>query len=408
VKLAYLVTGYPLPSHTFIQQEVLGLRRLGVEVHTFAPKRAAPEHVLTETDREEFASTYYWRPIRPWQHLRAHAAAIVRRRRGYIDAMRRSWSMRGPGLRSKVWHLMYFTQGVVLWHRCALAGVRHIHVHFANSSSDIAIAATVLGGPEWSWSLSMHGPTEFYDVERLRLGTKVENARFTICISDFCRSQVMAFTDPEVWPRMHVVHCGVAADRLQPRARAADDGPVGILCVGRLVPEKGQTLLLDAVARLLRRGGREVRLALVGDGPSREALEARVRELGLTQAVELSGALGHTEVLRRVAEADVFCLPSFAEGVPVSLMEAMALGVPVVSTRVMGIPELIHDGESGILTAPGDLESLILALTSLIDDPELRARLAERGRAAVERGYDLARTIPQLHDVHSTYLGAAA
>jgi glycosyltransferase involved in cell wall biosynthesis len=378
-----------------------------VEVHTVTPERARPEDVLSPADEREFATTYAWRPIRPLHHLRAHADALVRRRGAYLVALRRSWSRRRAGVRSKIWHLAYFAQGVVLWHRCRLAGVRHIHVHFANSSSDIAMAAVELGGDGWSWSLNVHGPAEFYDVPGFQVATKVDDARFVVCISDFCRSQLMAFADPAGWDKLRVVHCGVDVASLAPACGPAktDGDALDVVCVGRLVPVKGQLVLLEAVARL-RADGIDTRLTLVGEGPSRPQLEARIAELGLGEHVEITGAVAHPRALAWVASADVFCLASFAEGVPVSLMEAMALGVPVVSTRIMGIPELIADGESGLLVPPGDADRLTAALTALARDPSLRARLAAAGRQAVETEFDVDRTTEQLLELFTTHVGA--
>lgn len=408
MKLAYLVTGYPTPSHTFVQNEVRGLRARGVEVSTFAPVRSAPEQVLSDADREELARTYSWRPIRPLAHLRAHLAALRERPAGYRHALRMTWARRGPGLRSKLYRFLYLGQAVVLWHRCTLDGVRHIHVHFANSSSDIAMLATEIGGDGWTWSLAMHGPTEFFDVERLQLGAKAEHAAFVVCISEFSRSQVMAFTDAASWDRLHIVHCGVDVDTLQPNGRGDPHaGPPEIICVGRLVDVKGQLVLLEAFGRLRAERGIDVHLTLVGDGPARATLEGRVAELGLGGVVEFTGALSHPEALERVRAADVFCLASFAEGVPVSLMEAMALGVPAVSTRITGIPELIRDGESGILVAPGNVDELVDALARAITDRELRGRLITRGRAAVESGYDVRETVGRLHGVFEQHLGVA-
>lgn len=410
MRLAYLVTGYPLPSHTFVQKEVLGLREGGVEVHTFAPVRSGPEAVLSEADRRELETTYSWRPVRPAHHLRAHLAALVRRRGGYGRAIRSTWARRGPGLRSKLYRFLYLAQAVVLWHRCTLARVRHVHVHFANSSSDIAMLATELGGPGWSWSLAMHGPTEFFDVERLQLADKAEHAAFVVCISEFSRSQLMAFTDSTAWERFRIVHCGVDLEELRPAAEPAGTppaGPLEVVCVGRLVDVKGQRILLEAAAALRAEHGLDLRVTLVGDGPTRPTLERRAVELGLDGAVSFTGALGHPEALERVRGADLFCLPSFAEGVPVSLMEAMALGVPVVSTHITGIPELIRDGESGVLVVPGNVASLAAALRRVAQDPELRARLARGGREAVERGFDLRRTVAELQGVFDEYLAPA-
>jgi glycosyltransferase involved in cell wall biosynthesis len=407
MRLAYMITGYPYPSHTFIQNEVQGLRGLGVDVTTFVHRAATPEEILSPADRDAFATT---RPLRPFgvgRYLRAHLYALLTNPGGYRRGLHTALRMRGEGPRALLWQLFYFGQAVVLWRYCRRAGLRHIHAHFANVGADVTLQAAAVGGPEWSWSFTMHGPTELYDVTWFRLAAKVESAAFVVCISDFARSQLMGLVGAEHWDKLTVVHCGVDTKALRPRSSngARPEGPVSVLCVGRLVSVKGQLVLLEAVAELVR-AGRDVRLALVGAGPMHEALTAAARRLGIEARVELTGPLGHPAVVERIRKADVFCLPSFAEGVPVVLMEAMALGVPVLTTRVMGIPELVEDGVSGLLVAPGSRAELVTGLRRLIDDAPLRATLGEAARQRVEAEHDLDRSAAQLRALFAERLGA--
>jgi glycosyltransferase involved in cell wall biosynthesis len=389
--IAYVATGYPLPSHTFIQSEVRALRELGVTVRTFTPKRSDPAATLSEADREAYASTFALRPVRPVTWARAHLAAIAAG--AWLRGLRAAWRARGRDWRSPVWQLFYFAQAVVLWWACRREGIRHIHAHFANVGSDVAMLAAAMGGEGWSWSFTMHGPTEFYDVGFFRLDRKVADARFVACISDFARSQLMRVS------QLRVVRCGIDHERIPSSGRVRSAGePVRITSVGRLVPEKGQPLLLDAVRRLLDER-HEVELTLIGEGPARETLERRIEQLGLRDHVVLRGATAHPDVLELVAQADIFCLPSFAEGVPVSLMEAMACGRPVVSTRIMGVPELITDGESGLLVSPGSGPELVDALRRLVQDGELAAELGRNGAARVASDFDLRRETARLRDI---------
>lgn len=406
-RLAYMITGYPYPSHTFIQNEVRALRALGVDVTTFAHRRATPDEILSDADREEFATTRALRPFRALAYLRAHLSALLTNPAGYRRGLRAAVRLRGEGPRSLLWQVFYFAQAVMLWHHCRRAGLRHIHAHFANVGCDMALLAAEIGGPEWSWSFTMHGPGELYDVSWFRLGHKVERAAFVVCISDFARSQLMGLVEPSHWSKLRVVHCGVDTDALalRPAAEGHGDGRFRVVCVGRLVAVKGQLLLLEAIAEL-RHDGRDVDLELVGGGPLRAELEAAARRLGIGERVEIAGALGHPKVLERVRDADVFCLPSFAEGVPMVLMEAMALGVPVLSTRVMGIPELVHDGVSGLLVAPGSRDELVAALRRLIEDRALRDALGAAGRRRVEADYALARSAAELRALFEEELAA--
>ena len=261
----------------------------------------------------------------------------------------------------------------------------------------------MLGGEGFTWSYTMHGPTEFYDLRHHRLAEKATDAAFVICISDFARSQLMGIVDPAEWGKLRVVHCGVDVNRFAPTAHERQDGPITIACVGRLVPEKGQSLLIEAVGAL-RDAGVDVRLVLVGDGPQRERLERLVDASGLRDRVEFRGAVAHTEVERILHGADIFCLPSFAEGVPIVLMEAMAMELPVVACQVMGIPELIEDDVTGRLVRPGSRDALVDALSVLAADSDRRASLGRAARERVAAEFELRSNVVQLRDVYSEYL----
>jgi glycosyltransferase involved in cell wall biosynthesis len=280
--------------------------------------------------------------------------------------------------------------------------VRHLHASFADSASDVALLAARLGGEQWSFSLAIHGPVEFEDLGRNRLAEKVDAARFTVAISDFGRSQLMTLAPEERWKDIHVVHCGVDpaeyASEPIPHGDGDATGEPRILCVGRLVQRKGQSLLVEACAALLERGV-PVQLTLVGDGPTRADLEAQARRIGVGDRVHFAGAVGHDAVLPMLRSADIFCLPSFSEGVPVVLMEAMAHSIPVVTTQIMGIPELVENERTGLLVAPGRADVLVDALARLLRDPELRERLGARGRDKVLAEYDVNASALQLRDL---------
>ena len=403
MQLAYVTTGYPYVSHTFIQNEVLMLRHLGVDVMTFALTRAPLSECRTEADREARETTYALRPPQPVHYIQAHIGALSQRRSHYVKAFGRALRLAGASPRDLYRHLAYFVQGVVLWDRCRRAGIAHVHAHFANVSSDVAMLAAMVGGDDFTWSFTMHGPTEFYDLRHHRLAEKASDAAFVICISDFARSQLMGIVGPAEWAKLHVVHCGVDVDRFSATEHVRRFDPVTIACVGRLVPEKGQSLLIEAVGAL-RDAGVDVRLVLVGDGPQRERLERLVDASGLRDRVEFRGAVAHTEVERILHGADIFCLPSFAEGVPIVLMEAMAMELPVVACRVMGIPELIEDDVTGRLVRPGSRDALVNALSVLAADSDRRASFGRAARERVAAEFELRNNVVQLRDVYSEYL----
>jgi glycosyltransferase involved in cell wall biosynthesis len=237
-----------------------------------------------------------------------------------------------------------------------------------------------------SWSFTMHGPAEFYDVTAHRLPAKVRAARFVACISDFCRSQLMMLVEPDHWDKLAIVHMSVALDRYPflGEQRQGRTGPLRVLFVGRLTPEKAPQLLVDAVRQL---PPDSVAVRVVGTGPEQAALERQVSRLGLESVVQFVGALGQHELLEQYGWADVFCLPSFAEGVPVVLMEAMATGLPVVTTYIAGIPELVADGDNGVLITPGRADQVAQALSSVAANADLRQRFGVAGRAKVAEGF---------------------
>jgi colanic acid/amylovoran biosynthesis glycosyltransferase len=408
-KIAYLCSEYPAISHTFVLREVEALRRLGAEIATFSIRRTPAERQLAEADRRAAETTKAILPAGPARLLATHLRLFAKRPAGYLAGLAFALRLARPGLRGHLWQLFYFAEAGLLLRACAHQEIRHVHVHLANPASDVAMLTARLGnaiepGRRWSWSFTMHGPTEFFDVHRSRLAEKVEDARFVVCISDFARSQLMTLCGPDAWERLHVVHMGIpVADFTRAAPAPAGSRPM-ILYIGRLVPEKGQTVLLDAVAELARRGC-EAEVTLAGGGDLQPALERLAAERGIADRVSFLGAVGQDRLHDLYGRAAVFCLPSFAEGVPVVLMEAMAMEVPVVSTRIAGISELIAHGEEGMLVAPGRADQLADTLESLVSDRQRRRELGRRGREKVLREFDAERCAEQLLGLFARQLG---
>jgi len=410
-KIAYLCSRYPAVSHTFVLREVKALRGLGAKIVTFSIRRAGSDHLLSVADREAFASTFAILPPRWTSLVRAHLKLAVRAPAAYLSTLALALRLAPSGLRGRLWQCFYFVEAVVLWSECRRHEIRHVHVHLANVAADVALLASHLGSafePEhpWSWSFTMHGPTEFADVHRHRLAEKVASAQFVVCISDYARSQLMALSPPEMWDRLRVVHVGLPIGQFtrSEDGRPLHDDPL-IVCVGRHVPEKGQAVLLEAAA-LLRERGHEVVATLAGDGPSRPALERIAERLGIASQVRFPGAIGQDEIHALYDGASIFCLPSFAEGIPVVLMEAMAMELPVVSTRITGIPELIDDGHTGLLVAPGRADELADALERLLLDTSLARTLGARARQKVLQEFNEETSAEQLCTLFSQEFSA--
>ncbi len=386
--VAYLTGEYPMVSHTFIQREIDGVRRAGVGVIPFAIRRPGPEHLTGPEERAAAAETFYVIEAarNPLRLLGAHLGCLVAAPGRYLAALRLALTGGGPGARALLWQIFYFAEAGVLARALRRRGVRHIHNHFADSSCTVTMLAAALGGLPYSFT--MHGPTEFFAAERWRLDLKIARARFVACISHFCRSQLMIFAAPEHWEKLRIVHCGVEPARYGggPGGRGGA-GTADIVTVCRLAPLKGGAVLLEALARPGAAG--EVRLTVVGDGPARAALERAAAAGGLGGRVRFTGYRSQDQVAAHLAEAGIFVLASFAEGVPVVLMEAMAGRLPVIATRVGGVAELVEDGVSGLLVAPSDAGGLAAAIARLAADPALRARMGEAGRAKVAAEFDV-------------------
>ncbi len=388
--VAYLVSQYPALSHTFIEREVQALRALGVPVSTYSVRPPEPDAPFPPSTVAEVARTtvLQGQPVRVYvadllQVLRRAPVALVRTG---LSALR----LGPPGARAKVWQLFYLVEAVRLVRLLEREGTaRRIHVHHANNAADVARLAVLLARrmhrrSGWRWTLGLHGPTEFLDAPGHDLQAKLEDAAAVACISEYAVRTARSVAPSVGAERFGIVRMSAPEDRFAPAARERElrpAGPCTVLFVGRLVPEKAPGLLLDAVADL-RRSGEDVRAVVAGAGPLHASLRGRIDEEGLADAVELLGPVGQHDLPALYRRADVFCLPSDAEGIPVVLMEAMLTELPVVSTAVAGIPELVTP-QNGILIQPGDRRALVDALRSLVGDRARRSALGAAGRRAV-------------------------
>jgi colanic acid/amylovoran biosynthesis glycosyltransferase len=383
-KLGYLCSEFPALSHTFISREIAVLSREGFDIATASINPPKGVEKMGAEDKAFAASTFVVKAA-PKPRIAASLARCAlgggRFAAGLAYALRLA---RRSGPRDLKKALGYFVEAVLLGEWAARNGIRHIHVHFANPAATVALIATRIAGLEFS--MSVHGPDEFYDVERNNLRDKIEAASFIRCISYFCRSQLMRLSPIDQWGKFRIVRCGIFRDEFKPRP--AGRGPARrLLCVGRLCPSKGQAILVEAAA-LLRDKGRDFRLILLGGGEDLEAVRSLVAERGLGGLVEVAGPVGHARVKEELAAADLFVLPSFAEGIPVALMEAMAAGIPVISTGITGIPELIEHGVDGILTQPSNVGQLAEAIESFLLGTADADRLAAAAEAKVAAMYD--------------------
>ena len=383
-RIAYMTGEYPRATDTFIQREIAALRQQGIHIETFSVRQPAPAEWVGAEQQAERAATFYLLPPRPVQLLKAHGGLLFSSSGRYLGALRLAMRLRPPGMRALLRQLAYFAEAALVARRMRQHRLLHLHNHFSDSSCSVAMLASVMGG--FSFSFTIHGPGELFEPMRWRLDEKIRRALFVCCISNFCRSQGMIFGPQEKWERMHVVHCGVDSEQFEPKRHHGRGRRV--LFVGRLAAPKGLAILLESIAKV-REEHPDVQLTIAGDGPDRRQLESMARRLGIESHVRFLGYQSQSQVRELLGQSDVFAMASFAEGVPVVLMEAMAAEVPVVATRIAGIPELVDDGQCGFLVAPGDGQALADRIGKLLDNPEMRNAMAAAGRLKVAQEFNL-------------------
>ncbi len=383
-RLAYLTSLYPAVSHTFIEREITGLRDLGFEVLTASMRRPGAAHLTGPEEQAAAASTFYIVETgkRPAAALAALWAALKRPAR-FFGALALAWRTAPPGAKGGLKQLAYLAEAMILAARLRAENIDHLHNHFADPSANIAMLTSALSGIPFSYTL--HGPAELYEPEKWALREKTARADFVACISHFARSQAMYFSDPDHWGKLRIVHCGVDPARYERPALPAREG-LHLVFVGRITPIKGLRVLMRAFARALEVRP-DLRLTLVGDGDDRAALETAARPLG--EAVHFAGFQSQEGVAEAVAGSDALILPSFAEGLPVVLMEALAAARPVIATQVAGVGELVEHGVSGLLVPASDEAALTQAILTLADTPpDKRAAMGAAGRAKVRAEFD--------------------
>jgi colanic acid/amylovoran biosynthesis glycosyltransferase len=383
VHIAYLVNHYPKVSHTFIRREIQALERQGLTVHRLGVRGWADNAPDPQDQAEKQRTRYLLQGglsglvgavlavglTRPLAFARALALALRLGRRAD-----RPWPL----------HLVYLAEACVALRLLRETPVQHVHAHFGTNATEVAALLAALGGP--GYSFTVHGPEEFDKAEFLHLREKIVGSRFVVAITSFCRSQLFRSLEGRDWPKVKVVHCGLEADFHRIAARA----PLGprLVCVGRLCEQKGHQLLIEAAAQVAR-AGLPFELVLAGDGELRPAIEAQVAALGLQGRVRITGWISSQQVREELLDARALVLASFAEGLPVVVMEAMALRRPVVTTAIAGIPELVLPGVTGWLAPAGDVDSLAAAITDCLRCPDTQwAQMGEAAHARVLERHD--------------------
>lgn len=376
--VAYLINQYPKVSHSFIRREVLALERLGFQVQRWA-SRGWDAECPDPADRTEQQRTRYLLAGGGAALGMALLTTAVQRPARFIAALKLAHACSRGGDRPFPVHLAYLAQACIALRWAREHAVDHVHAHFGTNPAEVAMLLAELGGPPFSFTV--HGPEEFDKPEALHLGRKVQRSAFTVAISSYGRSQLYRWSASADWPKIRIVHCGLDAQFAGQSPTPVPSAP-RLVCVGRLCEQKGQLLLVQA-AHLLAQQGIAVDLVLAGDGDMRAEIEALVQRTGLTERVRITGWISGEQVLTELQAARALVLPSFAEGLPVVIMEAMALGRPVITTYVAGIPELVRHGENGWLVPAGDVDALAHAMRACL--AASGEQLDAMGTAARER-----------------------
>lgn len=381
-KIAYFINQYPKVSHSFIRREILALERQGLQIERIA-LRGWDDELVDPEDLRERSQTRYVLQSGGGALAFALMRVMVTSPGNFLAAFALAVRMSRHADRPLIYHLAYLAEACRILPWLKSFGATHIHAHFGTNSTEVVMLAHALGGPPYSFTV--HGPDEFDKPQFLGLGEKIRRAAFVVAISSFGRSQLYRWVEQSHWPKVKIVHCG-----LEPGFHAVAPQPLPaarrLVCVGRLCEQKGQLLLVEAVAKLVHKGV-HLELVLAGDGELRGEIEALIVKYQLMGIVRISGWISGEQVRSEILAARGLVLASFAEGLPVVLMEAMALRRPVLTTYVAGIPELVIAGENGWLFPAGDVDAIATAIADFLSrsDEELQAMGDAAHKRVIER-----------------------
>ena len=381
MRFGYFLNMYPATSMTFIRTEITAIEAQYSNIPRYAIRRS-DQPLVTVEDKHEQAKTRYIldSPVKTVWHVFEEA---IRNPAGMARALSSLLALyRSVGSRP-VAHMAYLAEAVTLKRWAKQDNVTHLHTHFSTNSAAVTLLCRRLGGP--TYSFTAHGPNEFYDDNRPSIPLKVEHASFVSCISAYCEAKIHEICQDLSKDKTHIVRCGIDIPSFTATPPLGPSAP--LLCVGRLCREKAQIVTVEAISKVVANHP-NLRFQFVGDGEDRGVIERRISELGLQGQISLVGWKSQEDVRRLISEARALVLPSFAEGLPIVFMEALALGRPVVATPVAGIPELVTP-ECGWLVEPGDVDGLANAIDNVLTAfPQDMNAKSKTGRARVEQMHD--------------------
>jgi colanic acid/amylovoran biosynthesis glycosyltransferase len=383
MRIGYLINVYPRPNQSFIWREMSALESMGHSVFRFALRRC--DTVIADNERREADQTRYVLEEGFVGLILAMLGVALSHPLRFLSALGFAIRLGWRGERGVLRHLAYLAEACVLRRWLIDSEADHIHAHYGTNTATIAMLCRELGGAPFSFTA--HGPEEFDKPEAIALEEKIDRAAFVVAVSSFGRSQLLRVCPYAQWNKVHVVHCGVDEMFLKADLSPFPTEP-RLISVGRLSAQKGQHLLIEAAAKLVAEGMR-FELLVVGDGEMRDELQSLIEQLDLTDTVRLIGWRANADVRSEILRCRALIMPSFAEGLPVAIMESLALRRPVVSTGIAGTPELVRDGVSGYLIAPGSIEELADGIRKvLLERPEKLEEMGATGSRAVRTHHD--------------------
>ena len=396
--VACIMSRFPKITETFILNEILCLEAEGLSVCVYPLLRQ--REPVEQPDVRRLRGTVRYLPFLSASVIASNVAYAIRSPGTYFRMMGEAFAGTWRSANFFVGMLGILPKSVRAAAELKRRGVGHVHAQFATHAALSALIIHRLTGIPFSFT--GHGSDLHVDQHMLR--RKLEACRFGVTISEYNKRFMLQACGEDLSQTIHVIHCGVDPEVFRPAEHRDTSGPVRFLCVASLRDVKGHRHLLDALSLLAGRG-HAFTCGLVGDGPLHADIRARVQALGLQERVVLHGALTHPDVLRLTQQADASVLTSVMgrrgnrEGIPVTLMEAMACGLPVVASRISGIPELVRDGETGLLCEPGNADDIAVALERIIADPDFRRTAGQAGRARVVEDFHLAHNSRELAEL---------
>mgnify|MGYP002777102956 CR=1 FL=1 len=374
MNIAYLVNQYPKTSHSFIRREIAALEAQGIAVWRFSI-RSIDAEVVDAADQEETTKTRYILKV-GIKGLLGHLLRVALTRPGrFIAACGHTGKIGWKSDRGLLLNFAYLAEACVLLHWFERAAIAHVHTHFGTNSATVAMLCHLLGGP--TYSITVHGPEEFDKPAAIALGEKIKHAAFVVAVCSFGKSQLYRWCDYKEWSKIHIVHCGVD-EMFLAHPYVPIPAERRFVCVGRLSEQKGHLTLIEAASQLAAEG-HQFKVILVGDGPLRSQIETLIQRLHLENHIEITGWATNAQVQQQILSAQVLVAPSFAEGLPVVIMESLGLCRPVLSTYIAGIPELVQPGKSGWLVPAGSATDLAEAMRQILQTPP--TELAQMGKA---------------------------